>query len=109
MSLRRQHGQSAVEIVAVAPLVVLAAAALGQIGAAAWVEAEAAGAATAAARAAAVGADPARAARAELPAGLRGGLRVEVADGRATVRLRVPRLLPVDVPGLAEVRAEAGT
>jgi pilus assembly protein CpaE len=109
MAPLRQRGQSAVEIVAVAPLAVLAAAALGQIGAAAWVGAEAAGAATAAARAAAVGGDPARAARAELPAGLRSGLRVDVADGRATVRVRVPRLLPVQVPGLAEVRAEAGT
>ncbi len=109
MSLRRQRGQSAVEIVAVAPLIVISAAVLGQVGAAAWTAAEASGAATAAARAVAVGADPVRAARAEVPAGLRRGLRVDVADGRATVRLRVPRLLPVDVPGLAAVRAEAGT
>ena len=87
---------------------VLAAAVLGQVGAAAWAEAEAAGAATAAARAVAVGADPARAARAEVPAALRRGLRVQVRDGRATVRVRVPRLLPVGVPGLDEVRAEAG-
>ena len=78
MDSRRQRGQSAIEVLAVAPLLVAAAAVLGQAGAAAWAAAEAAGAATAAARAAAIGADPARAARAELPSALGQGLRVEV-------------------------------
>ena len=108
MDTRRQRGQSAVEVIAVAPLLVAAAAVLGQAGAAAWTAAEAAGAATAAARAAAIGADPARAARAELPSALRQGLRVELEDGRATVHVRVPRLVPVDAPGMDVVRAEAG-
>jgi pilus assembly protein CpaE len=92
---RRQAGQASVELVAVLPFVILAAAMAWQLaltGHAAWMTANAA---RVAARAHAVGHDSAAAARSALPGYLRRGLRVrELRDGGVHVRVRVPLLLP---------------
>jgi Flp pilus assembly protein TadG len=92
--MRGSHGQAAVELVALLPLVAAVLAVAWQIalaGHAAWA---ASAAARAAARAAAVGGDPRAAARAHLPRRLEGGLRVRETGGRVTVSLRRPSVLP---------------
>jgi hypothetical protein len=89
--LRSAHGQSAVELVAMLPVVVVLAAALWQAavaGQAVWVSGAAA---RAAARAAAVGGDAKEAARRALPGALEHDLRVDTDDGgKAKVRIAVP-------------------
>ena len=103
--LAAARGQAAVELVALAPvLVVLLAVAWQAVlaGHAVWAVRVAA---RAAARAHAVGADPRAAARAHVSPGLERSLRVRTADGGdVTVSLRIPVLLP-SVP-LGRVRAE---
>jgi hypothetical protein len=98
-------GQASVELVAVLPLVVLAAGAMWQAvlaGQAVWASA---GAARAAARAEAIGADAAERARATLPASLRDGLRVQA--GRAGVRVDLSIPLVFTGGHLASVTARA--
>ena len=94
-SVRSEHGQASVDLVAAAPLVLLAGLIAWQLalaGHAAWMCAHAA---RAAARADAVGADPRRAARSALPRSLERGLRVErPGAGRVVVRVRIPAALP---------------
>jgi hypothetical protein len=89
------HGQAAVELVALLPLLALLLALAYQAllaGQAAW---EAHVAARAAARANAVGADATSAARAHLPSGLEAGLKVHATTaGDVHVSVRIPRLLP---------------
>jgi len=100
-----EEGTASVELVAVVPfllLAVLAAAQLALAGQALW---SAGVAARAGARAALVGGDAGAAARRALPEPMRGGARVEE-DGPVSVRVRVPRLLPV-MPRLT-VGARAG-
>jgi len=91
---RSDSGQASVELVAVVPLVLLAAAIAWQLvltGHALWL---CANAARAAARADAVGLSPKRAARSALPKGLERGLSVERrAQGRVRVEIRLPLLL----------------
>jgi TadE-like protein len=103
-----QRGQATVELVALLPLVVLAAAVLLQValaGHAAW---SAAQAARAGARAVAVGGDPRAAARAALPASLARGLRVvRGRDGEVRVTVRVPSPSGLDM-GTVEQRARLG-
>ncbi len=88
-------GQASVEFVALLPFLALAVAAVVQlvlVGHAAWAGSQAA---SAAARASAVGGSPRAAARGALPPHLERGLRVDAGDdGRVTVRLRVPSLVP---------------
>lgn len=99
-----EEGTASVELVAVVPfllLAVLAAAQLALAGQALW---SAGVAARAGARAAIVGGDAAAAARSALPPSLREGARVED-EGRVSVRVLVPRLLPA----LPRVRVEAGS
>jgi hypothetical protein len=100
----RTSGQASVELVALLPLVALAAAALFQvalIGHAGWAASQAA---SAAARASAVGADPRRAARTALPPHLERGLGVTVRGDEVRVRLRPPALLPALAPGEVSAR-----
>lgn len=88
-------GQASVSLLATLPpllLCVLAAAQLAIAGHAAW---SAGNAARAAARAIYVGGDPEAAARAALPRSLRRGLRVGTGLQEASVRVRVPRLIPL--------------
>lgn len=93
-------GQAAVEFVALLPVLILVALAMGQGAVAGYAAWSAAGAARVAARAEALGEPPGAAARDELPQFLDRGSRVRVADpdgktpGRVTVRLRVPSLVP---------------
>jgi hypothetical protein len=98
-----------VELVAVVPLIVLAAALAWQLvltGHTLWL---CANAARAAARADAVGLSPRRAARSALPEALRRGLSVERrAQGRVRVEIRLPLLVrawgsPVRVAAVASL------
>ncbi len=95
-----EAGQAAVEFVALLPVLVLVALAMGQGAVAGYAAWSAAGAARVAARAEALGAGPGEAARAELPAFLDRGSRIRVASragkapGRVTVRLKVPSVVP---------------
>jgi hypothetical protein len=89
------HGQAAVELVALLPLVVVLLALAYQALLAGQAAGEAHVAARAAARANAVGADPTGAARAHLPSGLERGLRVHTTTaGDVRVSVRIPRVLP---------------
>jgi hypothetical protein len=92
-SARGEDGTASVELVAVAPfllLAVLVAAQIGLAGQALW---SAGIAARAGARAALVGRDAATAARRALPPSLRDGVRVSDGGG-VSVRVVIPRLLP---------------
>ena len=93
-SLRREDGTASVELIAVVPfllLAVLAAAQIALAGQALW---SAGIAARAAARAQVVGRDARVAARRALPPSMRGGAEV-TAEGGVSVRVRIPRLLPL--------------
>jgi pilus assembly protein CpaE len=93
-ALRSELGQASVELVAVAPFVVLAALVAWQIalvGQTAWL---CANAARVAARAQAVGRDAGAAARSALPGTLERGLKVSRAAGGAVrVQVRIPLLV----------------
>jgi len=94
------RGQASVELVALLPLLVLLLLGLLQgalAGYAAW---SASTAARAGVRAAAVGRDPAPAVRRAAPIGGRTA-RVERRADEVVVRLRVPRVLPVDLGRVA--------
>jgi hypothetical protein len=94
-STDRQRGQASVELIALLPLLLAAAAVLWQLvlaGHAYWL---CANAARVAARAALVGGVVDAAARSALPAPLERGLEVDAAgDGAVRVELRLPLLLP---------------
>jgi len=90
----REEGTASVELIAVVPFLLLAflvAAQLALAGQALW---SAGVAARAGARAALVGRDAAAAARRALPPPLRSGAKVSD-EGAVTVRVAIPRLLPV--------------
>lgn len=92
--MRSQSAQAAPELLAVVPLVLVLALALGQVVAAGWALVSAGEAARAGARAAQVGADAGAAARQVLPGTLAPG-RVRADDGEVTVTVAAPALLPV--------------
>lgn len=101
-----QSGQAAVELVAVLPLVGLAAVLCFHLAIAGWALWSAAEAARAGARAVAVDSKARRVALAALPAALRDHATVDFSSGRATVSIAAPTLLPgVSLPRLG---AEAG-
>lgn len=104
--LHGSRGQSAVELVAVLPLIVLLGLMAWQavvFGQAVWLSGAAA---RAAARAAALGHDPVAGARAVLPASLGRGVEVDAdGDGSVVLRLAVPAVV-VDVQ-LASLRTRA--
>jgi hypothetical protein len=93
-TLRGEHGQASVSLVAVVPGLIVAALAAIQFGMAGYALLSAGNASRAAARASYTGADPAEAARAALPAALSGDARVRTPGDRAEVEVRVPRTLP---------------
>jgi hypothetical protein len=101
-----EHGQAAVELVSLLPLLAAVLGVAWQLALAGHTAWAASAAARAAARAAAVGADPAAAARAHLPARLERGLRVREVGGRVKVSVRRPSVLPS--VRLGRVRAEVG-
>jgi hypothetical protein len=103
-SLAGQRGQAAAELVAVVPLVLVAALALGQLALAGWALIAAGEAARAGARAAHVGTDPAAAAARAVPDAL-GPADVGVRDARVDVVVRAPALLP----GLPPIPVRAAT
>lgn len=89
------HGQAAVELVALLPVLAALLAIAWQLALAGHATWAASAAARAAARAAAVGADPAAAARGHLPRRLERGLRVRERDGgEVAVSIRLPSVLP---------------
>jgi hypothetical protein len=109
LSFRSESGQTAVETVALVPLVLLAAVVAWQLvltGHTLWLCAHAA---RAAARAELVGRSPERAARSALPRSLEPGLSVKrVEEGGVRVKLRLPLLLrgwksPVEVAAVSSL------
>ncbi len=103
--MQRERGQASVETVALIPVLVLLTVATWQAALAGWALVSAQGAARAAARAALAGSPPRPAALAALPAGMRRGASTQVADGRVTVRIHVPAVLPgfeLDVSAAAQ-------
>ncbi|MEZ5078057.1 MAG: hypothetical protein R2725_11520 [Solirubrobacterales bacterium] len=91
--LSGEAGTASVELIAVVPfllLAILVAAQIALAGQALW---SASVAARAGARAALVGRDASAAARQALPGPMRSGAEVEE-DGKVSVRVPVPRLLP---------------
>lgn len=91
---RREEGQASVEFLGMAWWLILVVLAVWQVSLAGWAHVEASNAARTASRVAARGGDPPKAARNALPGPLRRGMRVTVAGERATVRVRIPILLP---------------
>src|SRR5581483_2740294 len=89
-----ERAQASVELVVLLPALLLLTVAVWQAAMAGWALVSAQSAAGAAARAALAGSPRRPAALAALPAGMRGGARVEVGRGRVTVRVRVPAVLP---------------
>jgi TadE-like protein len=105
---RAQRGQAAVELVALLPLLILAALLGWQLAVAGYAWTVASGAARAAARADEVGAPARAAALAVMPGRYARGARVDArADGSVRVRVDVPRVVPL-LPRLGEVTASAG-
>lgn len=103
----RQSGQATVELVALLPLLLLAALIGWQLAVAGYAWTVAGGAARAGVRAHEVGAPARAAALAALPGSYARGARVEAsADGEVRVRVDVPRVVPL-LPRLGEVRVEA--
>ena len=102
-----QRGQASVEFVALLPILAVLCAVGWQVvvaGQTVWL---ASTAARGAARAHALGRDATSAGRAALPVSMRDGLRVQTGDdGRVTVRLRIPAVVP-GAGSLGSVRREA--
>ena len=92
-SHRREEGTASVELIGVAPLLLLAVLAAAQIGAAGYALWSAGVAARAGARAQLVGRDAGEAAKRALPAALREGAGVSE-DGELSVSVPVPRIVP---------------
>jgi Flp pilus assembly protein TadG len=92
--IRWTRGQATVELIAVLPVLVIALLATVEGVLGAWAALAATDAATIGVRAGAIGGDAGRTARAALPAALRRGSTVRVADGRVRVSVRVPPLVP---------------
>jgi hypothetical protein len=98
----RERGQASAELIAVVPLVLAAALALGQLGVAGWALMSAGAGARAGARAAHVGAAPEAAVRHAVPDALE---PADVARDGAEVRVRLRA--PALVPGLPEIPVSA--
>ena len=90
----REDGTASVELIAVIPFLLLAVLVAAQIAIAGHALWSASIAARAGARAALVGDDAMAAARRALPPSMRGGSKVDD-SGEVSVRVGVPRLLPV--------------
>jgi hypothetical protein len=99
-----ERAQASAELVAVVPLVLVVALAIGQLAVAGWALVTAGEAARAGARAAETGADARAAARGAVPAALEPA-DVEADGSEVRVRLRAPAL----IPGLPAVPVSAAT
>lgn len=99
-----QRGQASVELVAVAPMLIIVMLAVAQLSVAGYALWSAGSAARAGARAAQVGGDVERAARSALPGWLEHGAAVDAGEP-VRVRVEAPALLP-GVPGI-ELAARA--
>ena len=88
--MSREHGQAAVELLAVLPLLVALALAALQLLAVGYASVLAGNAAEAGALALAAGADARAGARQALPGWSRAGASVAASEGRVEVRLRPP-------------------
>jgi hypothetical protein len=93
MARRAQRGQASVELIAAIPVVLLCAVVATQLALTGWALWAAGSAARAGARASYVGGDPEAAAGSAVPAPLRGDADV-AAEGRVTVRVSAPSLVP---------------
>jgi TadE-like protein len=93
---RHQHGQASIETAALLPALLLAALVCWQAVLTGWGAVSAAHAARAAARAEMVGEPPLPAATAAVPSSMRAGLTVRDGDGdgRVSVTLHVPSVVP---------------
>lgn len=97
---RSERGAAALEMLGVAPLVILAALIALQFGVAGWTVVSTGQAAKDAARAASVGQDPRNAAEGALPGSMRATNVVggRIADGyRYSVTVRVPSVVPFSI------------
>ncbi|MFL5871187.1 MAG: TadE/TadG family type IV pilus assembly protein [Solirubrobacterales bacterium] len=92
-SIRSESGQSAAELVAVVPILIVVTLALAQLAIAGYALWTAGSAARAAARAEEVGGDPHAAAHSAVPNWLERRMEVETGD-RVEVRLAAPAVLP---------------
>ena len=106
-----ERAQASAELVAVVPLALLAALALGQLTTAGWALVSAGEAARAGARAAHVGGRAAAAAREAIPGALEPA-EIRVDGNEVRVRVRVPALVPglpaVPLSATAALDPEAG-
>jgi hypothetical protein len=105
----QERAQASAELVAVVPLALLAALALGQLVVAGWALVSAGEAARAGARAAHVGARAEAAARRSVPDALEPA-EVRDEDSEVTVRVRAPALIPglPAIPVAASTRLDPG-
>jgi hypothetical protein len=104
----RQRGQAALELIALLPVLVLAALIGWQLAVAAYAWTVASGAARAGARAQEVGAPARAAALAALPGRYARAARVEAGDGGGVrVRVGVPPVVPL-LPGVGAIAVEGG-
>jgi hypothetical protein len=109
-SARREDGTASVELIGVVPFLLLAVLVAAQVGVAGYALWSAGIAARAGARAGLVGRDAPQAARKALPGALREGATVSD-DGDVSVRVPIPRIVPV-MPSLlvgASATLEAGS
>src|SRR4051812_36711163 len=104
-ALTAERGQSSAELVAIVPILVLLALALGEATSAGWAARSAANAARAGARAAEVGGDAEQVALDALPEILQKTAEVDQADG-IQVKVRAPTLIP-GLPSLPLTAAAA--
>jgi len=103
MTTSSQRGQASIETAVLLPVLLLAALACWQAVLGGWTAVSAAHAARAAAHAEMIGQPPLPAASASVPGSMRRGLSVTDGDGRVSVRLRVPAVIPgLDVTLAAE-------
>lgn len=100
---RDQRGQSSVELMGVLPILILVVLGAWQLLITTWAINQASNAARTVSRVNARGGDLAKTARNAVSPGLREGLRLEMKGERATVKVRIP----IVVPGLTSERITA--
>lgn len=92
--MRREEGQASIEFLGTVWWLMLVVVAIWQVSLAAWAHVESSNAARTASRVEARGGNPEKAARNAVPKALRRGMKVEMSGERATVRVRIPILVP---------------
>ncbi len=97
----RERAQAGIEVVVLAPALVLVLACVWQAALAGWALTAAESASRAGARAAMVGRPATGAALAALPTAMRPGATASQSDGRVIVTLRVPSIVPGFAPQIS--------